>query len=283
MAKAMVLKFDEIGYWSELKLEIIREYAAAYSRILKARAGLSHVYVDAFAGAGKHKKKGTGEFIEGSPLVALGVRPNFDEYHFIDLESEKVDFLRNQVGDRPNTYFHVGDANTVLLNEVFPGIRYEEYRRGLCLLDPYGLHLDWRIMRAAGRMKSIDMFLNFPVADMNRNVFWHNPEGVDPSDIARMNRFWGDTTWRDSAYHVVPTLFEDLEFVERTDNWTIAQAFRERLKSVGGFEHVPDPLPMRNNQGAIVYYLFFASQKAVADKIVTDIFRKYANKGAAIG
>ena len=91
----MALKFDEIGYWSELKLEIIREYAAAYSRILKSRADLSHVYVDAFSGAGKHKKKGTGEFIDGSPLVALGVKPDFDEYHFIDLESDKVDFLQS--------------------------------------------------------------------------------------------------------------------------------------------------------------------------------------------
>ena len=30
-------KFDEIGYWSELKLEIIRDYAAAYSKILAAQ------------------------------------------------------------------------------------------------------------------------------------------------------------------------------------------------------------------------------------------------------
>ena len=31
------LKFDEIGYWSELKLEIIKKYAAAYSKILAAQ------------------------------------------------------------------------------------------------------------------------------------------------------------------------------------------------------------------------------------------------------
>lgn len=28
--------FDEIGYWSEIKLDIIREYAQAYSTILSA-------------------------------------------------------------------------------------------------------------------------------------------------------------------------------------------------------------------------------------------------------
>ncbi len=27
------MKYDEIGYWSEVKLDIVREYAAAYSKI----------------------------------------------------------------------------------------------------------------------------------------------------------------------------------------------------------------------------------------------------------
>jgi hypothetical protein len=35
---------------------------------------------------------------------------------------------------------------------------------------------------------------------------------------------------------------------------------------------------MRNSSGAIVYYLFFASQKAVAAGIVRDIFRKYGHR-----
>jgi hypothetical protein len=38
---------------------------------------------------------------------------------------------------------------------------------------------------------------------------------------------------------------------------------------------------MRNSQGATVYYLFFASQKPVAQDIVEDIFRKYRNGGTS--
>jgi len=37
---------------------------------------------------------------------------------------------------------------------------------------------------------------------------------------------------------------------------------------------------MRNSRGAIVYYLFFASQKDTAEHIVLDIFKKYENRGA---
>ncbi len=41
-------EFDEIGYWSEIKLEIVRDYAAAYSKILTADLRSSSY---AFAGA----------------------------------------------------------------------------------------------------------------------------------------------------------------------------------------------------------------------------------------
>ena len=57
------------------------------------------------------------------------------------------------------------------------------------------------------------------------------------------------------------------------------EAFRQRLKKVAGFSYVPQPMPMRNSKGAVVYYLFFASQKPVAADIVNDIFNKYKNRG----
>jgi hypothetical protein len=41
----LAMRFDEIGYWSEVKLAIIKEYAAAYSRIL-SKKGFHHIYRD---------------------------------------------------------------------------------------------------------------------------------------------------------------------------------------------------------------------------------------------
>jgi three-Cys-motif partner protein len=127
-------------------------------------------------------------------------------------------------------------------------------------------------------MKSVEIFLNFPVADMNRNVFWRNTEGVDPADIARMNSFWGDESWRKVAYVDTPNLF-DMEWLTKAGNDTIALAFRERLQKVAGFAYVPLPMPMRNSKGAIVYYLFFAAQQVVAGRIVDDIFNSFRDRG----
>jgi three-Cys-motif partner protein len=63
--------------------------------------------------------------------------------------------------------------------------------------------------------------------------------------------------------------------VVKQSNEAIVEAFRERLKRVAGFPYVPDPLPMKNRTNAVVYYLFFASQKPVAKKIIDDLFKKY--------
>ena len=162
------------------------------------------------------------------------------------------------------------------MNEVFPKVKYEDYRRGLCLLDPYGLHLNWEIIEAAGRLRSIDMLLNFPVADMNRNVLWRNPEGVSAKDIERMNAFWGDDSWRKIAYTSTRDLFG---YLEKEDNETVAEAFGDRLRKVAQFKHVPKPLPMRNSRGATVYYFFFASNKPVASRIIEHIFTNYKKRG----
>src|SRR3990172_8723949 len=101
------------------------------------------------------------------------------------------------------------------MEKVFPRAKYEAYRRALCLLDPYGLHLNWEIILTAGQMKSIEIFLNFPIADMNRNVLRHNIEEVDPKQIARMNAYWGDESWRDAAYDGKRNLFG---WQEKNDN-----------------------------------------------------------------
>lgn len=269
----MIVKHDEIGPWSEVKLEIIKKYAKAYSTILTSNH-LHHSYIDAFAGSGTHVSRTTGEYVAGSPTNALLVQPSFQEYHFIDLDHLKVESLRTIAGERSDVYVYEGDCNPILLKEIFPRIRYEEYRRALCLLDPYGLHLNWEVMETAGRLGTIEFFLNFPIMDMNRNILRRKPDDIEPGQAARMTAFWGDESWRTMTYDQMPTLFGPEE-IKTATNDDVAEAFRNRLKKAGHFGYVPEPMPMRNSTGAIVYYLFFASQRPVAQSIVEDIFNKY--------
>src|SRR3990172_11426079 len=125
------MKYDEINYWSEVKVDIVKDYAAKYSAILSAQKNPSfdHIYIDAFAGAGKHISKSTGQFVQGSPLNALLIKPPFKEYHLIDLDSKKVDSLRRIAAPYPNVTVHEGDCNDLFLTEVFPRAKFADYRR----------------------------------------------------------------------------------------------------------------------------------------------------------
>ncbi len=271
-------KLDEINYWSEVKLDIIKKYAQAYSVIINSKPEIKkHLYIDGFSGAGLHISKQTGEYILGSPLNALNINPAFDEFHFIDLNSGKAGLLRDATKKQNNIYIYEADCNKILIEKVFPRARWSDFHRALCLLDPYGLHLDWQVMQTAGQMRSIEIFLNFPVMDMNRNVLWGNPDKVKPEQLTRMDLFWGDRTWKDAAYSEEQGLFEEIKV--RKHIGAVITVFRKRLVEVAGFKYVPEPIPMRNNSGAIMYYLFFASPNKTGAKIVKDIYDKYRDKG----
>jgi len=269
---------DEVGYWSEVKLDIIRDYATAYSRILTVQRSpaLDHAYIDGFAGAGVHWSKSTGDFIAGSPLNALRVDPPFKRVFLVDLSANRVDQLRALVGDRSDVELFHGDCNDVLLNDVFPRVRYDRYQRALCVLDPYGMHLDWRVLEAAAKSKVIDIFLNFPTMDMNMNAL--RGDGPTAEGERRMTAFWGDDSWKKVAFVEQGDLFGAPSQQKTTTNAAFARAFKTRLQKVAGFKNVLDPMPMRNTIGRVVYYLFFASANDTANKIVKSIFKKHENR-----
>ncbi len=231
-----MLNFDTINYWSEIKLDIVKDYAAAYSKILTSQKNLEHAYLDAFAGAGVHLSRESGKFIPGSPLNALNIEPPFKKLYLIDINKDKFKLLKLLTRENTNVSVFEGNCNEILLNEIFPKIRFEDYRRGLCLLDPYGLHLKWDVIHKAGQMKSIEIFLNFPVMDMNQNVLWKNPEMVEPSQAARMDAFWGNDSWKKAVYETQSTLFGWMKKVPDAND-AIVEAFRKRLKEVGGFSY----------------------------------------------
>jgi three-Cys-motif partner protein len=269
-------RLDTVGYWTEIKLQILQDYAKAYARVLQNQRSIKHAaYIDGFAGAGTHISKQSGELIAGSPARALAIQPRFSHYYFVEMDAARAKRLHG-MSDQKDVTVYQGDCNDVLLKEIFPKCRYEDFRRALCLLDPYELNPNWEVVETAGKMRSVEIFLNFMIMDANMNVLWKNSASVAPDQAARMTRFWGDDSWRAAAYDTQPGLFGPME--EKTSNEAVVAAYRKRLKDVAGFKYVPEPLPMRNTRGAVVYYLFFASQNHTGNKIAEHIFNKYRNR-----
>ena len=276
----MAVEYDEIGIWSEVKLAIIREYASAYAKILDATRresihSLRWLYIDAYAGPGVHLSKTTGDVVDGSPLIALKTTPPFSEYHFIDADPKRAEQLRGIAGERNDVHIYSADCNEILLEKVFPRAKYDDYRRALCLLDPYNINLKWEVIEAAGKMGSVEVFLNFMIMDINRNVLRKNPDKAIQSKVEQLTRLWGDETWIDAAYDTTGNLFGD---PEKVSNERFEAAWRERLQKKAGFKFVSKPMPMKTKTNSVIYYLYFASQKPVAAGIVDDIFKKYGGR-----
>ena len=277
-----MLKLDKIGLWSEIKLEIIREYANAFTRIMKNQAWCrGYAYIDAFAGAGMHISRKTGEFVPGSSLNALQIDNPFTEYHFIDIDKVKAAALEELTREESNIKIYPEDCNDALLGKIFPCLKYESKKRALCVLDPYGLHLHWEAISEAAKLGTIEIFLNFPLMDMNRNVLHRDLLSVDPDQIERMNRFCGTEEWQQILYEENPQkpLFGDWRGSYRVKvvngNIKLGNWFKtERLERAAGFI-VPEPVLMRNSKGGPLYFLFFASHSPTGKRIVNDIFGKY--------
>ena len=274
------MKLDEIGIWSEIKLDIIKEYANAFTKIMKSQEWCKgYVYIDAFAGPGVHISRRTGEFIPGSPLNALEIDNPFTAYHYIDIDKEKAEALNRLTGDRTNINIYQEDCNEVLVKKILPMLQYESKKRALCILDPYGLHLHWETIMTAAKLKTTEIFLNFPLMDMNRNVLHKDWLKADPDQIERMNRFCGTDEWREILYEEDKQmdLFGDTYRIKIVNsNMKLGEWFKkERLQKVAGFKFVPEPMLMRNSKGGHLFFLFFASHNETGKKIVTDIFNKH--------
>lgn len=274
------MKLDEIGFWSEIKLEIIKKYASAFTTIMKKQDWCKgYVYIDAFAGAGIHIRRKTGEFVQGSPLNALEIKNPFIEYHYIDIDKQKIETLASVTKDQKNVYIYSEDCNDALTKKIFPTLGWETKKRALCILDPYGLHLHWDTILEAAKLKTTEIFLNFPLMDMNRNVLHKDLTSANPEQIKRMNSFCGTEEWQEILYKesAQTKLFGPPDKIKTVDsNIKLSDWFRtERLKRIAGFKFVPEPVLMRNSKGSPLFFLFFASHNEKGKKIVNDIFKKY--------
>lgn len=250
--------------WPALKLEIVRRYAAAYSHVMSRQAGLAYHYIEGFAGPDVSLAPLNGDLVPGHPLNALRVEPPFRHHFLLDLDGGRAATLRRQVGERPDITLLEGDANELLLRDVLPRVRAEDYRRALCVLDPCGLRLDWRVLEAAGRLRTIDLFVSLPATDERGEPLW---TAAGARDEARLTRAWGDDSWRD-----VP-------------GDRVAAAFARRLREVARFENVLEPVPIAagTTGSPIAGHLFFASRANTANHVLEEMFAPWRDPAAAGG
>jgi three-Cys-motif partner protein len=230
------------GSWTEAKINTLRDYLQSFQTALKS-TGFHRTYIDALAGDGtwRERSKYAGslpglddlereaadEIREGSGLVAIGVEPPFDRYVFNDLNQEKAKLLRERAAERGRSSDSVViksmDANEFVQNicrKVNP-----RNQRGVILLDPWGMQVDWSTVERIASTRCLDMWYLFPTQSVVRML----PHAGMPSQAwcDRLDANLGSEEWRTEFYHPV---VDDGDLFRRPENRL------ERAASFGSVE-----------------------------------------------
>jgi three-Cys-motif partner protein len=201
-------------------------------------------YVDLFAGPGICVVEDTGEELRGSPLLALDTKKPFDAVLCIEQDDEARDALDRRVRRhaRGNTAEVLsGDCNAII------GQVISKMPRGflsLVFIDPEGVSgLEADTMRAlADQRLFVDLIILFPQGmSVNRNRW----QWVGAVDDTPLDRVLGGREWRTNP---TPEVVQFMKLLRRL-----------------GFTFVESAgCAFKNQRGAQLYYLVFASKSGTA-------------------
>lgn len=288
------------GVWTQQKLEAIKKYLQAYTKIFKNNQKAlfySITYVDAFAGTGSLRRpepssllellpelqRNEKEFAKGSVRRALEVEPPFDEYLFIEKNRKKCSELKTNADEFPSLNVRIlnEDANNALLTWC-KGLDTKR-QRAVVFLDPFGASVKWEAIAALGGTRAVDLWVLFPYSAINRMLVRRGKPRKTWAD--RLTSVFGTTEWENSFYSstTFPSLLESTEVIESVhksaNHRVITDFFVRRLKQE--FVAVSDPFPMHNSNGSLMFMLFFAAGNEhsakvglkIANSIIGRLFR----------
>jgi len=279
-----------VGPWAREKLNILAKYLKAYTKILNTQRQRSwlkgYVYIDAFAGAGHARVRGTeehsaadslfpvddkdqAEYLHGSPRVALEVSPPFTAYVFVEKQAARVQMLENlkqEYGDARDIRIYQGDCNEYFL-EKERQIDWSRWR-ALVFLDPFGMHVPWSTIERLANTRGVEVFINFPMGMAIRRLLKRNGE-FTPQERAKLDDYFGTPDWYSVVYRGEADLF-GLR-VCKTQETDLVEWYVHRLREAFGY--ASSARLIRNSKGGHLYYLIFAGPNKIGCKIANQLLK----------
>jgi three-Cys-motif partner protein len=263
------------GNWTEEKLEMLRKYLVAYSKIMNKQS-FRFAYIDAFAGTGDRQFKQKQEkaplfpelsgrepreFYDGSARIALQVKPPFMKYIFIEKDVKRFSRLVKLREEFPLLSDRISlvneDCNVYLKDRC---INYKwTSTRAVLFLDPFGMQVEWSTMEAIAGTKAIDVWILFPLG-IAVNRLLKKDGNIEDSWRARLDLLFGTTDWFAAFYkeQFLSNLFGKIQITKKVCTLeSISIFYIERLKTI--FPRVAEkPRPLCNSKGNPLFHLCFA-------------------------
>ncbi len=258
------------------KLKYFEKYIEAY---LFATKRLSKkYYIDAFAGTGKCifceedycnskggsrcEKCGSGNYIDGSGLIALKAKNRFSGYLLIEENKSNFISLKKSIEREMPYDFFKGiilkndDCNKVLLN-LNKHIDFDKYTGFFVFLDPESSELSWDTIKCLSKIEKIDLMILYPynmslvrlIRDYSR----------------RLDNFYGTNEWEKIYKNRISPNDAKIKLLN---------FYRDNLKKLD-FKYVEYRQIKRSlRSGKPLYHLMLATRNDTAKKIMIDIFDK---------
>ena len=291
---------SEVGPWARDKLERLRKYLNAYTTIMRKQQWCQgYVYVDAFAGPGRHRLRkrepeASGasvqavlievsrhaqdaheqrEFVAGSPRVALEIEHPFTWYVFIEKSADRIKRLwqlQKEFGETRNIVIRRNDCNRYLLHRLIehPKVDWSRWR-ALVFLDPFGMQVPWSTIEALGRTRAIEILLNLPVGMAIQRLLLRSGR-FTARQRRKLDGYFGSPDWYEVLYRKEPDLFgEENPIKVDASGKALLEWYRRRLCKVFGY--VSKACLIRNTRGGHLYYLLLASPNPTGARIASDI------------
>ena len=266
------------GSWTQDKIEIFIKYLKAYLTIMNKYPNYQLWYFDGFAGSGQINDEDSQSFYDGIALKALEINTpkSFDHYYFVELDKEKALKLRELISLKfpsKKCYFASDDCNEKAKKFANHLAEDSKVKRGLAILDPYGMELKWETLESFKNV-GCDIWILVPTG-LGVNRLLKKDGNISESWISKLESFLGlsgdEIKSRFYKKEIDHTLFGEEENLRKVENPTnkIAELYTERLNDI--WKYVSKPYPMTNSKGSVMFHFICASQVYAGVKIADDI------------
>lgn len=278
------------GYWTRLKLAILRDYLPAFLRASSGKA-TEFVYLDAFAGEGNGIDRLTGEEFNGSARIALEATEasGFTRLRYFERATkakELGDKLRAEYPDR-DIEVYGGDCNAEI-PKALAELEDVKWAPTFAFIDPDGMEFAWRTLEHLADHKrgyrtsdspkpeyKVELWLLFPTQGLIRTLALDESR-LRPNDEERATRLYGTEDWRSIYDRRVSGVLRAAEAREEYVN-----LLRWRLGNDLGYAKT-HAFELKNTRGGTVYHMVFATDNKAGDQIMADLYAKTAKLAPAM-
>lgn len=249
-----------VGDWTRDKLKILQDYLPAY--LSATTRAIDRIYIDAFAGPGTNQLRGSGEIIDGSPLIALDARAKngsqFTRLFFIEQDSGLADELQVNISRRDS----LGRAEVLRgdVNLVLPKLMQDRVNKRaptFVFMDTVGIDPAFRTIEAIAPWQ-VELLINFPLG---------------------MSIYRNEGSSKVEPYFGTSEAHEILRSRGTGRARKLLDLYKRQLYELGFVHPVEDDRLVKTQNNKRLYYLVFVSKVDVGERIMSSVFRRPDARG----